>query len=173
MSKFHRSKLSNEEKRDYFIQLCYVLVETRSINEAAELLSDLLTEQETEMVSKRLQIADLLVDGCNYQEIRKALKVSDTTIARVNAWLKAAGDGFRLATKRLEKHKKHNLKKIKNRNDSWHSLKRKYPLYFWPQLLLEEIIKSADRRQKERMRMIMNQMQHKTQLYKNLNKLLK
>lgn len=175
MAKFYPSKLTNKEKQELFVQLCRVLTETNNINEAAELLRDLLTEQEVEMVSKRLKIADLLIEGFTYQRIKQFLKVSDPTIARVHEWLKVAGEGFRSAKEKLKKYKKSNTERIEDAYDpfSLRNLKRKYPMYYWPQIVLEEIIKNSNKKQKEKIKAVLNQMKDKTQLYKELNRLLR
>ncbi len=176
MAKFHPSKLNDEEKRELFTQLCYVLVGTSNLKEAAELLRDLLTEQEVEMISKRLEIADLLIDGLKYHEIRKILKTSDPTISRVNEWLKTAGEGFRMAKERL---KRYNSRRGKNEIEesfdpcSFKNLRRKFPMYYWPQIVLEEIIKNSNKKQKQQIRSVLGQMKQKTQLYQNIDKILK
>ena len=174
MAKFHPSKLSKEEREGLFIELCYVLSRTSNIKEAAELLRDLLTAQEIEMISKRLSVADLLLEGLTYSEIQRILKVSNTTIARVHEWIKVACSGLRLAKEKLKKYKERTRKTIKSRMNlsSWEKMKRRYPMYFWPQLVLEEIIKSANEKQREKIRNIIKQTNQKTQLYKQLNKIL-
>jgi len=58
-------------------------------------------------------------------------------------------------------------------NDSlFAKIKRKYPAYFWPQLLLEAIVKTANKREKQRLLNVVTQMQEKTALSKQLTKLL-
>ena len=175
MSKFSISKLTDNERDGLFIELCYALSRTKNIRELAELLKDLLTAQELEMISKRLSIADLLLDNLTYQEIQRVLKVSNTTIARVHEWLKVSGEGFRLAKENLEKFKKQEKKLSKSyRNlSSWDKMKRKYPMYFWPQLVLEEIVRNANERQKEKIKNILKQSHQKTKLYKQLDRIFK
>ena len=51
-------------------------------------------------------------------------------------------------------------------------VKRKYPAYYWPQLLLEEIVKNANKREKERLAKVVEQLRDKTELSKQLMKLL-
>ena len=76
MAKFHRhNRLPTEEREEYFIQLCFVLSRAKNIMEAANILKDLLTEQEVEMISKRLKVADLLLGGYTYKKIKEILKV--------------------------------------------------------------------------------------------------
>jgi len=51
-------------------------------------------------------------------------------------------------------------------------MKKKLPLYFWPQLLMEDIIKTAKYKDQQRWRAMMKKMDQKTELYKKLNSLL-
>ncbi|KKS65740.1 MAG: TrpR like protein, YerC/YecD [Parcubacteria group bacterium GW2011_GWA1_42_7] len=174
MARINYIKLTKNEKEDFFFRLCFVLAETKNINEAAELLRDLLTEQEVEMISKRLQIADLLMDGTKYSEIKIILKVSDPTISRVNEWLRTTGDGFRSAKEKLDRCKKQEKGKMEDSFDplSWKNLKRRYPQYYWPELILKEIIRSSSQKQLEKIRSVLAQMKDKTALYKDLNRIL-
>lgn len=175
MAKFHPSKLTDSERQELFISLCRVLTDTRSINEAAELLRDLLTEQEVEMICKRLKIADLLLEGFTYNMIKEILKVGDSTISRVHEWMKVAGEGFRTAKEKLKKYTKPDKKKLEDiyKPFSLRNLKKKYPMYYWPQIVLEEIIRSSNKKQKEKIMAVLGQMKEKTQLYKELDKLLR
>ncbi len=165
MAKFHPyNKLSNADKEEYFIQLCFVISRTKNIIEVANILKDLLTEQEVEMVGKRLQIADMLMEGFGYSVIKKTLKTSDSTIARVHEWLKLAGNGFHLAKEKLEDYNRKEKQKMISEKSSWSSMKKKYPMYFWPQIILEEIVKNSNKKQRTRIRRVLGQMKQKTEL---------
>ena len=98
MAKFH-SRLSKKEVEELFYKLSAAISETRSVKEAADFLRDLLSYQEAEMIAKRLKIAEFLVEQKTYAEIKKEIKVSYGTIARVQEWLKLQGDGYRKAIK--------------------------------------------------------------------------
>ena len=54
----------------------------------------------------------------------------------------------------------------------WRNIKKRYPIYFWPQLLLEEIVRSAKEGEKERLRVILGKMDQKRGLFKRLDRLL-
>lgn len=62
---------------------------------------DLLTPTERIMLAKRLAIAAFLIEGLPYHAISEMLKVSTSTIGRVNLWLKTAGDGYRLVIEKI------------------------------------------------------------------------
>lgn len=162
-------RLSKEKQTDLFIKFAQTLASLRSAEEVAHFLKDLLSEGEVQMLAKRLRIAELLIDGLTYEQIISDIKVAPTTIARVQTWLELYGEGYRTAINRTNKHKS---------NDNDHTkpftqLKRKYPMYFWPQLLLEEIVRSASTREKQRLLRVVEQMKEKSKLSKELLQLLR
>lgn len=173
MAKFN-SKLSREEVKKIFYQLCVAISEIKNIEEAAELLRDLLSYQEAQMIAKRLKIAELLLDGMTYDEIQEKLKVSASTIARVQEWLKISGEGYNKAAKRIKG--KEPKKFSSNYNpEEWNSLKRRYPMYYWPQILLENIIRESNMKQKKKIERVISQMdkiKEKNELFLRLKKLV-
>lgn len=141
----------------------------RNSKEAAQVLSDLLTEQELDMLAKRLAIARALLNGDNYQEIVKGLKVSMGTIARVNAWLQESGEGFRLIISRLTPDF------VPRRSDLLDPItrfKRKYPQHFWPQQILERVVAAANKREREQLKALIQKTRKKTLLMRRLDFLL-
>ena len=101
MAKFSKyQRLPSAEHQKVLLELCHALVVVKKLEEAANLLIDLFSKQELEMVAKRLKIAKLLVKGYTYEKIRNELKVSQQTIARVNGWLDQSGAGYRLIIQR-------------------------------------------------------------------------
>lgn len=167
MVKF-KTDLTKSEKEKLFIEFAEALGTLRSPVEMAQFIKDLLSEHEISMLARRLQIAKLLHQGLTYQEIRETLRVGDGTIIRVQTWMQLFGDGYRTVLERTKHINAENHEK-----NSWSALKRKYPLYFWPQLLIEEIIKSANQRQKQRLKTVIDQMKEKTKINKELEQLLK
>ena len=145
------------------IALCEAMVSLKNPEEAAKFLTDLISPQETEMLAKRLAIAKLLVEGKTYESIRNLLKVGFATIARVNTWLNLSGEGFKLVLQRTRKGKKIYEHSMEEQFDpfSWHNIKRRYSLYFWPQLLIEELMKQSDNRQKKKITTILQSMENK------------
>jgi len=141
------SKLTPKERKRLIYELCQAISLLKSTEEAADLLTDLLSPKEIETIAKRLKIAEFLISGDNYDLIRKVLKVGYSTIARVNTWLNLSGIGFKTVISRKPKEKKEILNEEKYDPYSWYNIKRRYTLYYWPQLLLEEIFKSSDQKQ--------------------------
>lgn len=169
--KIHRvEKLSKKDQEELIFDLVNALVLTKSMSEAALFLQDLLTKSEMKILSKRLRIAKLLLSGMTYEQIETSLHTSHTTVAKIAAWLSERGDGFRKIIEKLPEQKD---------NKRWEELseleqfKRRYSLYFWPELLLEEIIKNASNRQKERIKTVLQRLEEKSELHKRIEKLLK
>lgn len=162
-----KHKLNKQDRTALFIKLAKALALLHSPIEMAQLLRDLLSETEVLMLARRLQIAELLVDGLTYDQIRSKLKAGATTIAKVQTWLDLYGEGYRTVIKRTEKKKPTNTS-----DENFSTLKRKYPMYFWPELLLKEIVKAANDREKQKLLKIVEQQREKTQLTKELTKLL-
>lgn len=163
-------KLSKEEQEELIFDLVYALVESKTVNDVALFLQDLLTKNEMKILGKRLGIAKLLLSGMTYEQIEKQLHVGHTTIAKIAAWLSERGDGFRKIIQKLPKNTE--IKTWHERSD-WDQFKRKYSLYFWPELLLEEVIKNANQKQKERIKNVINSLEEKSELHKRIDKLLK
>jgi uncharacterized protein YerC len=169
MGKFtNTSKLSKTEQNELFVRFARVLAAVRSSVEGANLIRDLLSEPEALMLARRLQIAELLNEGYTYAQIKKVMKVSQTTIAKVGTWLQVYGEGYRAVFNRTKTKTSPSILQ-----SPWKQMKRKYPIYFWPQLLLEEIVKSANKKEKERLLKIVESMKEKTKLSKDLLKLLR
>lgn len=170
MAKFiNPSRLTNDEQEKLLADFCCVISSLKTPIEAAEFLKDLMSPQEAGMLAKRLKIAEMLMEGKNYNQINNVLKVSSNTISRVNEWLKLSGEGYRLAIQRIKKESNSSSRK---ENPSWRELKKKYPTYFWPQLLLENIIQSAKLDDRRKLRAVLNKMDKKTALYKRIDFLL-
>lgn len=175
MAKFSKfNKLTKKEEEQLLIEFCKALVELKTPEEAAQFLKDLLSKQEATMLAKRIEIARYLIKGWKYEDIKKSLKVSQGTIARVSQWLETSGDGYRLIVQRVKPEKSglENMDELE-KAFSWKHFKKRHPSYFWPELLLEEIVKSAKKSQKERLRSILDKFDEKSELFEHLNQLLK
>lgn len=163
-------KLPRKEQQELIHDLVDALVLCRTTRDVIAFLQDLLTLKETRVLSKRLRIAKLLLQGVTYEEIEEELHTSHGTVAKIAAWLSERGDGFREIIAKLPKvRQEYEYKELSD----WDKLKRRYPLYFWPELLLEEIVKSASKRQKDRMKDILETLEEKNKLHREIEKLLK
>ena len=87
-----------------------------SKQEAKNFFSDFLTPTERKMFAKRFQILMMLLLDYNYSEIKNRVRVSDSTIARMNNWLDERGKTLVKIGKRilsLKKRRKQRLSKTK------------------------------------------------------------
>ncbi len=71
----------------------------KNINQTEDVVSflnDLLSPQERVMLAKRIGVAYLLLNGnYTYDDIKKALRVSQGTIAKIHAVFALQGEGYR------------------------------------------------------------------------------
>lgn len=169
MGKFtNHKRLSKKDIEALFIGFAQAICSVKNSVEAANLIRDLLSEQEAIMLARRIQIARCLNDGLTYAEIRRIVKVSEPTIARVQTWLQNYGEGFRTIIERTK-----NDTSVKEENLPWDRLKHRYPMYFWPQILLKQIISSSTKKEKQKLLNVVSQMKEKTKLAQELKVLLK
>ena len=75
-------------------RLMQVFAELKTAEECYSFLEDLCTIKEILDMSQRLEIAILLKNGTNYQEINKKTGVSTATISRVNKCLSYGSGGY-------------------------------------------------------------------------------
>ncbi len=162
-------KLSQNDHEDLLRDLVNAFSSLKSPTEAALFVQDLLTEKEVTNLSKRLRIAKLFLEGKRYEEIEKELHTSHGTVAKIGAWLAQKGEGFRLIIQRLPKKQK-----VKDWRDysQWDKLKRRYPSHFWPELLLEEIVRSANKKERERLSKVLKNLGQKSSMHKKLQELI-
>ncbi len=166
------SYISNKEKGELLEEFCEALLALKHRQEVMNFLVDLLTRQELIMLSKRLRVAKLLVEGNDYQTIENKLKVAPTTIAKINYWLEESGEGFRVVAERTKKKEPKPLGNLDIAMGEWRKFKRRYPSMFWPQLVIEDIVKHMNKKQKEKVRQTIKKLDHKSSTYKQINKIL-
>ncbi len=168
-------KLSKSERENIVLELIQSFVNCKTIEEAAVFTQDLLTESELSFISRRLRIAKLLLQDRTYKEIQDSLHVSQTTIAKIAFWLNHRGEGFRATIKKLPRGRVENHDPLMQ--SPWSSLKRQYPIYFLPEIIIEQIVKTANKKQKERLSKVVfeldSSMKAKSQLHRELEKLLR
>ena len=74
----------------------------RSAEECRAFLEDLCTFKEVEEMARRLEVAQLLVQGRNYQDIARQTSVSTATISRVNRALRYGSGGYETVLEQLK-----------------------------------------------------------------------
>lgn len=171
MAKFAlKSKLPPQEREQLLIDFFESLAAIKNSTEAAKVFSDLLSEQELDMLAKRLAVARELLVGQSYQTISRKLKVGVNTISRINAWIRESGEGYRLVFRRVPKTLAGDRKV---RVDSTFArFKLSYPQYFWPELVLEQIIASATKKKRMALISVIRRSKQKTRLIRQVNFIL-
>jgi TrpR-related protein YerC/YecD len=173
MKKYY--ELSNQEREKLLEEFCEAISVLNNPKEIMNFLTDLLTGQEVIMLAKRIKAAKLLLNGKNYKEIQESLKMGQSTIAKVNHWLAESGEGFRVIaerTKKEENPKENKVLDIEAGKTEWRKLKKRYPAMFWPQLLIEGIIGTMNKRQKDKVRLVLKKIDRKSDIYRNINKII-
>ena len=166
MAKYTRKQqLGQREETQLILDFCKTVSSLTKLDDAALFVRDLLSKQELRMLAKRLKIAKLLIEGKTYEGVCKELKVSMGTVARINVWLVQSGEGFRTAV-----NKSGTFKEVEK--PRWHGIKRKYPMYYWPDILLKEIIYSANKKQRERLKKIIDSLEEKTAVTKEIDAII-
>ena len=107
---------------------------------------DLLTPTEMKMLTKRIQIAKMLIEGYDYRAIRNYVKVTDTTIAKISNILATSNEGLIKAVGYLQKIE---VRIDKERMQSTPDLKKKHPIYYLPENIAETIAKKLKNRRKK------------------------
>ncbi len=72
-----------------------------TLEECRLFFQDICTVKEVQAMGQRLEVARLLDEGCNYNEIEKLTGASSATISRVNKCL-LGGGGYTIALGRLK-----------------------------------------------------------------------
>lgn len=78
-------------------RLYETVVHLKTEEECAAFFEDICTIKEIQDISQRLQVAELLHAGKNYQEISRETGASTATICRVNKCLMYGSGGYRAA----------------------------------------------------------------------------
>ena len=86
-------------------KLFEAILKLESIDECRRFFEDICTMKELEAISQRLDVAKLLAEGVNYQEISKTCGASTATISRVSKCLQYGGGGYALVLEVEENEK--------------------------------------------------------------------
>lgn len=163
MAKYSKkTKLSLSEAEVLLNEFFGALSQISGKEEVSKVLADLFTKQELVMVARRLKIARLLLAGDTYQMAQKKTRAGMATVARVSAWLNTSGEGYRLL------HARDKIKEGKPVSPTWQSLKKRYPLYFWPQLLSQEINHQISDKERSKIQKVLELLTEKGRVVKSV-----
>ena len=91
-----------------------IILHLKTKEDCYDLFEDMCTIREMKDMSQRLQVAIMLDQGMNYQEVSEKTGVSSATISRVNRCLNYGSGGYRKAIDYI--NGKDN-KKVKNKKE--------------------------------------------------------
>lgn len=113
----------------------------------------LLTADEIATLMRRIEVAILLSAKFNYDQIIEMLGVGNNKITSVHKSLLQDDSGYKFVVKRLIENRKNRLKRIKKENKNSlspiDSLKKKYPMHFLLNNLLDIAIERLQENSKE------------------------
>ncbi len=140
MPKIKYHQLTDREKKKYLGEFYTMVSLLKNRDEVKNFFKDLLTLSEVVMISRRIQIAQMLLSGLTHEEIRQKLGVGFSNISQVDRWLNNGFGGYRKTIKKFQK------KKSKNRPSddcdmtfSFDAIRKKYPGHF---LLVNMLMKN-------------------------------
>ncbi|MEK7534137.1 MAG: YerC/YecD family TrpR-related protein [Patescibacteria group bacterium] len=136
MTKVSRIKIDVKHLGFFLNNFWNIITLLENKDQVKDFLKDLLTHTEMKMLAKRIQIAKMLIEGYNYQAIRNYVKVTDSTIARINNILETRGEGLKIAISYLEKIES-DIEKDRMKISS--DLQKRYPSYFLPEIITDAI----------------------------------
>ncbi|MBQ8359591.1 MAG: TrpR-related protein YerC/YecD [Oscillospiraceae bacterium] len=84
-------------------QLFDAILNLENREECYAFFEDLCTIKELQDMAQRLQVAQMLYDGCSYQTIAEAAETSTATIGRVSRCLNYGSGGYRTMLGRMKK----------------------------------------------------------------------
>ena len=82
--------------------LFQAILKLQTIEECQAFFDDLCTIKEIQDLSQRFDVANMLDQGKNYQEISRATGASTATICRVNKCLNYGSQGYRTMLDRIK-----------------------------------------------------------------------
>lgn len=130
--KVRYNELSEKDKKTYLGDFYTMVSLLKDRGEVKNFFKDLLFLSETVMISRRIQIAKMLLEGCNYEEIKMKLKVGTTTISQVEKWLHNGFGGYQKAietyNKKYKNAKEFDPESMTPFSPAW--VRKKYPLYY-------------------------------------------
>ncbi len=146
MTKLSRIKV-DPQNLGFFINNFWSLITLlENKDQVKSFLKDVLTHTEMKMFAKRIQIAKMLLEGYSYRDIRNYVKVTDTTIGKISNILSVDGEGLKTAIGHLQKIEK---EIDKERMRATPNLKKKYPMYFLPEILIEKASELSKKQKKK------------------------
>lgn len=116
MAKVDFRRIKPDERRAMLDKLAAIFLSLDTKKDMKFMLERLLTESEVVMLIRRMQIAEMLVGGLTYEQIRRKLKVGTATIRDVDGWLTDAAYEYQLIREHQRLEARANEESIKNKS---------------------------------------------------------
>ena len=128
MSKVKSCEISPKEKRKIIENFFEVVLKMKTKKEIIDFFMGLLASSETLMFARRIQIAQMIVGGKTYEDIRSKMKVGYDTITKTEKWLHGNDDKYnKWITGKLQSSDNDKIKnKTISSNKNYGSLLDKY-----------------------------------------------
>lgn len=125
MAKVRTHLVDKKERFKIIGEFFEIVSNLKNKDEVIGFFIGLLSPSESLMLARRIQIAEMLLEEKGYEEIRKKLKVSFQTIAKVYQWLYAENETYK---KQIGSQLERKRKRIKNSSKRFNdgSLLNKY-----------------------------------------------
>lgn len=81
-------------KNEHTDKLFEAIMNLESMEECYAFFEDLCTIKELEDMAQRLHAAQMLLDGCTYDQIVKEVAISTATISRINRCIQYGSGGY-------------------------------------------------------------------------------
>ena len=94
MARYNEKRITYPTQEKLMDWFCGALCELKGRQAIRNFLKDLLNRQERLMLVRRLQIADMLLQGATYKDIIDRLHCGPATVSRVERWLHFGRGGY-------------------------------------------------------------------------------
>jgi len=101
MPQVSRWQLSPKIEKTIFDLFIKALAKIREEKEVEAFINDFFTPTERVMLAKRFAIIYLLDKGVGIREIANLIKVSTSTVSRINIWFKRGGESYRKLIRKI------------------------------------------------------------------------
>ncbi len=128
MAKIKIHEVDQRERAQMMNDFFDMVSEMKTRKDVANFFKDMLTPSETLMLTRRIEIAKMLLVGFSYADIKKKLRAGDNTINYVNKWLFTGFGGY---LKELQESKNKEQARRQLPKNEWEALKQKYPAHFF------------------------------------------
>lgn len=134
MTKIDPRSIDSNSKMKYLDLLWTSIAQLKTREETKKFFKDLLSESESIMLARRIEIARRLIEGNSYDSIAQELKVGMDTINRVQRWLISGSGGYEKAINGFKRELDRRFLKSKKNNKkesyTFEWIKQKYPFHF-------------------------------------------